>query len=221
MMSRSGKWSTMASTLRAISAFLLAAWAAESSHADLLAATSLHQRGVRRRRVDRPEPEPRNGPLLPLRFDDRRGRTYLYVAQGPPAGFSPQVFTQGGFGANLFLNYDYVHDTQLPPAGSFFDVFFQVPTDDNMDYLARITASGLTAYEKPDDVVAPTPGGSFDPTMAPAGHPSAKMTSTSRDSSSRSGLEPVPVRTGGTSPTSSSSSSSASVARAVKTLPAF
>ena len=36
-----------------------------------------------------------------------------------------------------------------------------------MSQLVRIQGSTFTAYEKPDNVIAPTPGGGFDPTHAP------------------------------------------------------
>ena len=116
-------------------------------------------------------PNPPSVLFFPFDPTTGAGGAYLYVAQGPSEigipTVAPQVITHEGFGANLFLAYDYVHATAPPTASSFFDVFFQVPTDNNMDYLVRVTATGFTAYEKPDGVVAPTPGGNFDPTMAP------------------------------------------------------
>jgi hypothetical protein len=35
------------------------------------------------------------------------------------------------------------------------------------DYLVRIVGTSFTAFEKPQGVVAPTPGGNFDPTASP------------------------------------------------------
>ncbi len=82
------------------------------------------------------------------------GGAYLYAAQAE---------------GNLYLMYDYVNSNSLGLNGSnsFFDVFFQVPGD--ADYLVRITPGTNTpaAYEKAPGTVAPTPGGSFDPTQAP------------------------------------------------------
>jgi hypothetical protein len=90
------------------------------------------------------------------------GGAYLSVDQGSALGGSPN----GSLGTNLYLLYDYVQATSAPTPSTFFDVFFQVAPEQT-DYLVRIQGTTFTAYEKPDGVTAPTPGGSFDPTQAP------------------------------------------------------
>lgn len=76
------------------------------------------------------------------------GGAYLYVDQGFRTGstdVSPDT---------LFLMYDYVHGTTQ--GSSFFDVFFEVPTD--ADYLVRIfptTADSFQAFERQHGTLAP------------------------------------------------------------------
>jgi hypothetical protein len=102
--------------------------------------------------------------FVPFPFDSSTGAggATLYVDQGSSTGGSPN----GGLGSNLYLLYDYVNATSAPTPNTFFDVFFQVQPE-NTDYLVRIMGSTFTAFEKPDGVPAPTPGGGFDPTQAP------------------------------------------------------
>jgi hypothetical protein len=69
-------------------------------------------------------------------------------------------------GTTLYLAYDYFHATTAPAPNTFFDVFFAVPPDQT-DYLVRIMGTSFTAFEKPEGVLAPTPGGNFDPTSSP------------------------------------------------------
>jgi hypothetical protein len=98
------------------------------------------------------------------------GGAYLYVDQGsaPPAVAGVNSATRPGFGSTLYLAYDYVHDTTPLTPGTYFDVFFQVKQENPVvDYLVRISSTGIQAYEKLDSTPAPTPGGNFDPTQAP------------------------------------------------------
>ncbi len=90
------------------------------------------------------------------------GGAYLAVDQGSATGGSPG----GALGTNLYLLYDYVHATSLPTPSTFFDVFFAVPPAQT-DYLVRITGNTISAYEKPEGTLAPTPGGGFNPSLAP------------------------------------------------------
>ena len=90
------------------------------------------------------------------------GGSVLYVDQGTAAGGPPG----GMLGTTLYLAYDYIHATTPPSSNTFFDVFFAVPPDQS-DYLVRITGTSITAYEKPIGVLAPTPGGGFNPNASP------------------------------------------------------
>jgi hypothetical protein len=90
------------------------------------------------------------------------GGSVLYVDQGTSAGGPPG----GTLGTTLYLAYDYFQATTPPSSTTFFDVFFAVPPDQT-DYLVRITGTSITAYEKPIGVLAPTPGGGFNPNASP------------------------------------------------------
>jgi hypothetical protein len=90
------------------------------------------------------------------------GGSVLYVDQGTAAGGPPG----GMLGTTLYLAYDYFNATTPPTPSTFFDVFFAVPPDQT-DYLVRIMGTSVTAFEKPEGVLAPTPGGNFNPTASP------------------------------------------------------
>jgi hypothetical protein len=90
------------------------------------------------------------------------GGSVLYVDQGTTAGASPG----GMLGTTLYLAYDYFQATTPPTPSTFFDVFFAVPPD-HTDYLVQIMGTSFTAFEKPEGVLAPTPGGNFNPTASP------------------------------------------------------
>jgi hypothetical protein len=90
------------------------------------------------------------------------GGSVLYVDQGTAAGGPPG----GMLGTTLYLAYDYFHATTPPTSTTFFDVFFAVPPEQT-DYLVRIMGTSFTAFEKPEGVLAPTPGGNFNPTASP------------------------------------------------------
>ena len=107
---------------------------------------------------------------LSFPFDSSTGAggANLYVDQGSATGGSPN----SSLGTTLYLLYDYVHATSPAAPTAYFDVFFEVKPD-NADYLVRITGNTFTAYEKPDGVPAPTPGGGFDPTHSPWTAPSS------------------------------------------------
>jgi len=90
------------------------------------------------------------------------GGSVLYVDQGTAAGGPPG----GMLGTTLYLAYDYTQATTPPTSTTFFDVFFAVPPEQT-DYLVRITGTGFTAFEKPEGVLAPTPGGGFNPAAGP------------------------------------------------------
>jgi hypothetical protein len=108
-------------------------------------------------------PTPTSSQLFfPLDTSTGAGGAFLYVDQGSSTGGSPG----GTLGTNLYLLYDYVSNTLPPNPNSFFDVFFQVKPE-NTDYLVRIMGTTFSAFEKPDNVPAPTPGGGFNPTQPP------------------------------------------------------
>jgi hypothetical protein len=100
-------------------------------------------------------------PVTPVFFPvvGNTGGAYLYADQG--------LGTQAG---NLYLLYDYVNSNNagFGPANSFFDVFFQVASD-NTDYVAHFAFDGqVTLFEKPTGTVSQeNPDGTLNLSSAP------------------------------------------------------
>jgi hypothetical protein len=87
------------------------------------------------------------------------GGAKLYVEQVLAPGLTSQVVNVTP--STLYLMYDYTNGISQNP-NSFFDIFFQVPSDQH-DYLVHVTpgTGQFTAYEKNAGVFAPEANGGF------------------------------------------------------------